>query len=49
MAKDAKKKAAGFKEAERMCPKCGVRMASHADRYACGRCGFTEWKKGKEA
>ncbi|MCD6434328.1 MAG: 30S ribosomal protein S27ae [Candidatus Diapherotrites archaeon] len=28
----------------RFCPKCGpgVFMAKHKDRYACGRCGYTE-------
>ena len=34
------------------CPKCGSRMADHADRYACGKCGYTEFKnraKDKEA
>jgi ubiquitin-small subunit ribosomal protein S27Ae len=49
MAKEAKsKKPAAFEPAEKMCPKCGVRMGAHSDRYACGRCGYTEWKK-KEA
>jgi small subunit ribosomal protein S27Ae len=30
----------------RECPKCGpgVYMAEHADRTACGRCGYTEFK-----
>ncbi len=46
MAKDDKKKLKEFIPAERMCPKCGVRMANHKERYSCGRCGFTEWKKG---
>ena len=29
------------------CPKCGegVFMAEHADRYSCGKCGYTEFKK----
>ena len=22
----------------------GIFMADHGDRYACGRCGFTQWK-----
>ncbi|MEM3020513.1 MAG: 30S ribosomal protein S27ae [Candidatus Micrarchaeaceae archaeon] len=26
------------------CPKCGSRMANHADRYTCGKCGYTEFK-----
>jgi len=29
------------------CPKCGpgVYMAEHKDRWSCGKCGYTEWKK----
>jgi small subunit ribosomal protein S27Ae len=29
------------------CPKCGpgVFLAEHADRSACGKCGYTEFKK----
>ncbi|MGC8538619.1 MAG: 30S ribosomal protein S27ae [Candidatus Micrarchaeia archaeon] len=30
-----------------MCPKCGSRMAEHADRFTCGKCGYTEWKASK--
>ena len=32
---------------KKICPKCGpgVFMAEHLNRYACGRCGFMEWKK----
>jgi small subunit ribosomal protein S27Ae len=28
------------------CPKCGqgTYMAEHADRRACGKCGYTEFK-----
>ncbi|MBE6513494.1 MAG: 30S ribosomal protein S27ae, partial [Methanobrevibacter olleyae] len=22
----------------------GIFMADHGDRYACGRCGYTQWK-----
>ncbi|MEX2703685.1 MAG: 30S ribosomal protein S27ae [Candidatus Freyrarchaeum guaymaensis] len=31
------------------CPRCGqgVWMAEHYDRYACGKCGYTEFKKRK--
>ena len=31
----------------RSCPRCGddVFMAEHKDRYYCGRCQYTEWKK----
>jgi len=30
----------------KFCPKCGdgVFMASHKDRNACGKCGYTEFK-----
>ncbi len=29
------------------CPKCGpgVFLAEHKDRWHCGRCGYTEFKK----
>lgn len=29
------------------CPKCGpgTYLAAHSNRLACGRCGYTEWKK----
>lgn len=44
--KEAKKKViAAYKPAGRLCPKCGSRMATHADRNTCGRCGYTEFKK----
>ena len=31
------------------CPKCGpgVFMAEHDNRVSCGKCGYTEFKKGK--
>jgi small subunit ribosomal protein S27Ae len=32
----------------RLCPKCGSRMAEHEDRYTCGKCGYTEWKRPKQ-
>ena len=30
-----------------VCPRCsdGVFMADHVNRYACGKCGYTEMKK----
>ncbi len=31
----------------RQCPKCYSRMADHSDRYACGKCGYTEFKQKK--
>ncbi|MEW6070660.1 MAG: 30S ribosomal protein S27ae [Candidatus Thermoplasmatota archaeon] len=29
------------------CPKCGTAtwLAVHENRLACGKCGYTEWKK----
>lgn len=36
---------------KRACPRCekGTYMAEHSDRFACGRCGYTEFKrKGKK-
>jgi len=32
---------------KKSCPRCGpgVFMAEHADRFHCGRCGYTEFKK----
>jgi small subunit ribosomal protein S27Ae len=31
----------------RHCPRCGpgVLLADHPDRLACGKCGYTEFKK----
>ena len=31
----------------RFCPRCGpgVFLGEHKDRYSCGRCGYTEFKK----
>ncbi len=36
-----------IKRKNRFCPRCGpgIFMADHGDRWACGRCGYTEWKK----
>jgi ubiquitin-small subunit ribosomal protein S27Ae len=32
--------------AKKSCQKCGsgVFMAEHKNRFACGKCGYTEWK-----
>ncbi len=32
------------------CPRCGIGtfMADHGDRFACGKCGYTEFKKRGE-
>ena len=34
----------------RSCPRCGdgVFLAEHKDRFSCGSCGYTEWKKKPE-
>ena len=44
----AKKPAKKFKAyaSGKSCPKCGsgIRLASHKDRYACGKCGYFEKK-----
>lgn len=31
----------------RTCPKCGPGkfLAEHSNRYTCGKCGYTEYKK----
>ncbi len=36
-----------IKRTNPFCPRCGpgVFMAEHKDRYHCGRCGYTIWKK----
>jgi len=35
----------------RFCPRCGpgVFLAEHSDRFSCGRCGYTEFKKEPKA
>ena len=45
--KKEKKKPKPFKPG-RQCQKCGSRMAEHADRFACGKCGYTEFKARKQ-
>lgn len=42
-----KKKPKAYKPASKFCVKCGARMADHKDRFACGKCGYTEWKPSK--
>lgn len=34
----------------RFCPRCGpgVFLAEHPDRFSCGKCGYTEFKKSKK-
>ncbi len=42
----AKKNAKPYKAGARYCPKCGpgVRLAEHSNRWACGKCKYTEMK-----
>jgi small subunit ribosomal protein S27Ae len=32
---------------KKQCPRCGpgIMMAEHKDRFACGKCGYTEFIK----
>lgn len=34
---------------KKTCPRCekGTFMAEHFNRFACGRCGYTEFKRSK--
>jgi small subunit ribosomal protein S27Ae len=43
----AKKKSAKPYAKRKFCPKCGpgVRLAEHAERRSCGKCGYLESKK----
>jgi small subunit ribosomal protein S27Ae len=36
-----------IKRLKKTCPRCGpgAYMAEHKDRYFCGSCHMTEWKK----
>jgi small subunit ribosomal protein S27Ae len=38
---------ANVSTAKKYCPRCGpgIMMADHKDRTACGKCGYTEFKK----
>ena len=42
--KKEKKKAIKPYNPGKQCPKCGSRMAEHANRNACGKCGYMEMK-----
>ncbi len=39
-----------MKRERRFCPRCGpgVFLAEHEDRFTCGRCRYTEFKKKKK-
>ncbi|MHC1605566.1 MAG: 30S ribosomal protein S27ae [Candidatus Methanofastidiosia archaeon] len=32
---------------KKICPRCGpgTFMADHGERFSCGKCGYTEWKR----
>ena len=36
-----------IKRKKPVCPKCGegIFLAEHKDRFHCGKCGYTRWKK----
>jgi small subunit ribosomal protein S27Ae len=36
-----------LKRLRQICPRCGpgIFMADHGERLACGKCGYTEFKK----
>ncbi|MEM2900190.1 MAG: 30S ribosomal protein S27ae [Thermoplasmata archaeon] len=38
---------ANLERKKKTCPKCGpgIFLADHSNRQACGRCGYTEFKK----
>ncbi|HIP66779.1 MAG TPA: 30S ribosomal protein S27ae [Candidatus Nanopusillus sp.] len=40
----------GLVRLKKECPRCGsgIYMAEHKDRWSCGKCGYTEWKKKPE-
>jgi|Deesub1362B_J571_1020462.scaffolds.fasta_scaffold06927_5 small subunit ribosomal protein S27Ae len=35
----------------KFCPRCGpgVFLAEHKDRFSCGKCGYTEYKKKEQS
>lgn len=45
--KEKKERAFKYTPAAKFCSKCGSRMAVHADRFACGKCGYTEFRSPK--
>ncbi len=44
-AKKEKKVFKPYKAAEKRCPKCSSRLADHKDRFSCGKCGYSDFKK----
>ena len=44
-AKKEKKTFKPYKEALKRCPKCSSRLGDHKDRFSCGKCGYSEFKK----
>ena len=44
-AKKEKKTFKPYKEAAKRCPKCSSRLGDHKDRFSCGKCGYSEFKK----
>ena len=44
MADKKAKKFKAYDAAKKKCPKCGSRLAEHANRRTCGKCGYMETK-----
>ena len=48
--KEKKKEKKKFRPYKKLksCPKCGsgTRLAEHADRFSCGKCGYMELRRG---
>lgn len=45
-----KVESASLKRGRRFCPRCGpgIFLAEHENRFTCGRCKYTEFKKQKK-
>lgn len=41
----------GVERTKKVCDRCGYGtfMAEHKDRWYCGKCGMTVWKKNEQA
>ncbi|MFH1750796.1 MAG: 30S ribosomal protein S27ae [Candidatus Micrarchaeota archaeon] len=41
---EKKKQFKPYEFKKRRCPKCGMNLAAHPDRWGCGKCGYMEKK-----